>query len=57
MGNRNRCRAREGVIIEWPLNGLFNGAVTVIITSRTDVREMNDNDDNDVQTLLVIFNR
>ena len=30
-------RPREGVIIEWPLNGQFHDAVTVILTSRTAV--------------------
>ena len=47
---------REGVIIKLPLNGLFNDVVTIIITSRTDVREMNDDNEDDVQSLLVVFN-
>ena len=29
---------REGVIIEWPLNGQFHNAVTDILTSQTNVR-------------------
>ena len=51
------CQPMEGVIIEWPLNRLFNNVVTIIITSRTDVREINDDDDDDIQLLLLIFNR
>ena len=31
---------REGVIIEWPLNGLSHKCREVIIKSRTGVREM-----------------
>ena len=30
--------SREGVIIECPLNGQFNNARDVILTSQTDVR-------------------
>ena len=45
---------REGVIIEWPLNGQFHDACDVILTSRTDVREMVD-DDHDDQWPLVIY--
>ena len=37
--------AREGVINECSLNGQFHDARDVIITSRTDVREMVDDDD------------
>ena len=44
--------AREGVIIEWPLNGQFHDARDVILTSRTDVREMVDDDDDDEWPLL-----
>ena len=36
---------REGVIMEWPLNGQFHDAHDVILTSRTDAREMVDDDD------------
>ena len=32
--------AREGLIIEWPLNGQFHDAVTDVLRSRTDVKEM-----------------
>ena len=35
---------RDGVIIEWPLNGLFHYAPDIILTSQTDVRDMEDND-------------
>ena len=37
-------RAREGVIIECPMNDLFHSVVIVIITSRTAVSELIDND-------------
>ena len=37
--------SREGVIIKCPLNGPFHDAHDVILTSRTDVREMVDDDD------------
>ena len=47
-------KAREGVIIEWPLNGQFPDARDLILTSPTDVREMVD-DDNDDEWPLVIF--
>ena len=43
---------REGVIIEWPLNGHFNDARDVILMSRTDVRELEDDDDNADRTLF-----
>ena len=39
---------REGVIIEWPLNGLFHDARDIILMSRTDIREMKDNVNNKV---------
>ena len=48
---------REGMIIECPLNHLFHDARDVIITSRTDVRGMNDDDDDDVQRLVDVLNR
>ena len=53
-----RNQAREGVIIESPLNGLFHDARDIILTSRNDGREMednnNDNDnDNDNEPTLV----
>ena len=34
----------EGVIIEWSLNGLFHDTCDAILTSQTNVREMEDND-------------
>ena len=36
----NTRDAREGVIIECPLNDLFHDVVTVILTSRMGVSEM-----------------
>ena len=42
------------MIIEWPLNRQFHDACDVILTSRTDVREMVD-DDNDDEWPLVIY--
>ena len=44
MAFENRTIPREGVIIEWTLNGLFHDARDVILTSPTDVMEMEDND-------------
>ena len=35
---------REGVIIEWPQKRIFYERRDIIITSRTDVREMVDQD-------------
>ena len=40
-------RARESVIIECPLNGLFHDLVTVIITAQMAIRELDDDDDDD----------
>ena len=48
----DRPKAREGVIIEWPLNGQFHGAVTDILTSRTDVIQVVVNVGNDVTMIL-----
>ena len=45
--------SREGVIIEWPLNGQFHDARDVILTSRTDIREMVDDDDDDEWPLVI----
>ena len=39
------CKPREGVIIECPLNGQYHDTRDVILTSRTDVREIVDDDD------------
>ena len=36
--------AREGVIIECPLNGQYHNALDVILMSQTDVREMVDDE-------------
>ena len=35
------------MIIEWPLNGQFHDSLDVILMSRTNVREMVDDDDDD----------
>ena len=48
-------KSREGVIIECSLNGQYHDARDVILTSRTDVREMVDDDDDD-EWPLVIYN-
>ena len=44
---------REGVIIEWPLNGQFHDTRDVILTSRTNVRELVDDDDDDERPLVI----
>ena len=36
-------QGKEGVIIEYPLNGLFHNLVTDIITSQTVISEVVDN--------------
>ena len=41
------------MIIEWPLNGQFNDAVTNVLTSQTDVREVVDHDNH--YELLTFF--
>ena len=41
------------MIIEYPLNGQFHDARDVILTSRTDVREMLDDDDDDEWPLVI----
>ena len=48
---------REGVIIEWPLKWQFHDPNTDVLTSRTDVREMQDNDNHHEQTLVNVLNR
>ena len=48
---------REGVIIDWPLKRLFIDPRDVILTSQTDNRGLADDVNNDVQTLVDIFNR
>ena len=49
--------AREGVIIKCPLNGQFNDACDVILTSRNDVRGFAGDDDDDEPTLRTLKNR
>ena len=46
-------RPREGMIIECPLNGQYHDARNVILTSRTDVKEMVDDDDDDEWPLVI----
>ena len=48
-------KAREGVIIEWRLNVLFNNAHDVILTSWTDIRGLADDFNDDVQTSGNVF--
>ena len=45
------------IIIEWPLNVLFNDARDFILTSRTEVRGLADDVNDDVQTLGNVFYR
>ena len=37
-------KPRQGVIIEWAQNVNFNDPVTDVLTSRTDIRGMSDDD-------------
>ena len=46
---------REGVIIEWPLNGQFHDARDVIMMFWTDIFEVEDVDDDDIQALGNVF--
>ena len=48
-----RRQPREGVIIECPLIHLFHDARDVILTSRNDVRQLDDDDDDDEPTLVI----
>ena len=41
------------MIIKWPLNGQFHDARDVILTSRTDVREMVDDNDDDEWPIVI----
>ena len=41
------------MIIECPLNGQYHDARDVILTSRTDIREMVDDDDDDEWPLVI----
>ena len=43
------------MIIEWPLNGHFHDVVINVLTSRTNVREMEDKDDDDKPRLKNVF--
>ena len=45
--------ARQGIIIECSLNLLFHDLVTVIVTSRTVISEMVDNDNDNELPLAV----
>ena len=45
------------MIIEWPLNAQFHDAITNVLKSQTDVRQLDENDDDDVQTLGNVFYR
>ena len=47
---------REGVIIEWPLNGQFHDAVTDVLTSRINIRDLADDDDDKKPTLGTLIN-
>ena len=47
------CPAREGVIIEYPLNGQYHDARDIILMSRTGIREMVDDDDDDEWPLVI----
>ena len=49
--------AREGVIIECPLNGQFHDARDVILTSWNDVRGFAGDDDDDEPTLGTLITR
>ena len=44
------------MIIKWPLNGQFHDACDIILTSRTDVREMVDDNNDDEWPLVIYFN-
>ena len=43
------------MIIEWPLNGQFHNAVTDVLTSQTDLRQLDVDDDDDVPLLGFIY--
>ena len=47
--------ARDGMIIEWPLNGQFHDAVTDVLTSLTGVSEMVVNVGNIVTVIYAII--
>ena len=45
------------VVYEWPLNVLFNDARDFILTSRTNIKGLADDVNDDVQTLGNVFYR
>ena len=47
-------QAREGVIIECPLNGQYHDARDVILTSQNDVRGFPSDDDDDKMSLFTL---
>ena len=55
VGTMLVCLPREGVINKWPLNDLFHDVVTVIITFQTDIFEVDNDNDDDEMTLVVIL--
>ena len=55
VGTTFVCPPREGVINKWPLNDLFHDVVTVIITFQTDIFEVDNDNDDDEMTLVVIL--
>ena len=44
------------MIIKWSLNGQFDDAVTDVLTSQIDVRDLADDDDDDEPTLGTLIN-
>ena len=50
-------QSREGVIIEWALNGQFHDAPDVILTSRNDVRVFSSDDDDDEMSIFTLKQR
>ena len=44
-------KPREGVIIEWPLNGQFHDAVTNVLTSQTAISGVVENVNNVVNVI------
>ena len=55
--NFKHAKPREGVIIEWPLNGQFNDACDVILTPLIDIWEVEDNDNNNQMSIFTIKQR
>ena len=52
-----RWEAREGIIIEWPLNRQFHDARDVILKSRNDVRGFPSDDDDDEMSKFTLKQR